>query len=120
MRQRSLRGCWKIGQLPSSCEVRMIDPNTRPPLHKATTLGLTLIVLLLAGNVLVSLWNTELLIENEQRVVHTHKVLTTLEEVLARVTEAETGERGFLVTGDPDYLHSYQTAIDRTEETLQR
>jgi CHASE3 domain sensor protein len=47
-------------------------------------------VLLLVADVLVSQSNTRRLIENEQRVVHTQEALTTLEEVLSRVTGAET------------------------------
>jgi two-component system, LuxR family, sensor kinase FixL len=97
-----------------------MNSNPRRPLRLATTIGLLLIVLLLVGNALVSEWNIDRLVENEHRVVHTQQVLTMLEEVLARVTEAETGERGYLITGDADYLRSYRAAIDRTEETLQR
>src|SRR5205807_1223831 len=39
---------------------------------------------------------------------------------LARVTEAETSERGFLITSDPDYLRTHRTAIDSTWDTFQR
>ncbi len=69
---------------------------------------------------LVSQWNTRRLIDNGHKVAHTQHVLTTLEEVLARVTEAETSERGFLITGNEAYLKSYQLAIARTGETLAR
>src|SRR6516164_6393374 len=98
----------------------MYHSPRRSKLHPATTAGLSLIVLLLLGNVVVSQWNTLRLIENQHRVVHTQEILATLESVLARVTEAETGERGFLITGDEDYLNSYQLAVDRTKETLAR
>jgi len=90
------------------------------PFRKVTAIGLVLIVLLLVLNMFVSQWNTRRLIENEHKVAHTQRVLTTLEEVLARVTEAETSERGYLITGNADYLKPYQTAIARSEETLKR
>ena len=90
------------------------------PVFRQTTLGLGLIVLILVGNLLVSQWNTRRLIENEQRVVYTQTVLNMLEAVLARVTEAETGERGYLITGDTGYLGSYRTAVERTWETLKQ
>jgi PAS domain S-box-containing protein len=83
-----------------------------------TTIGLALIVALLAVNGLVSAWNIERLVENEQRVVDTQKVLTTLEEVLSIVTEAETAERGFLITDDDEYLKPYESAIVRINATL--
>ena len=92
--------------------------NPRQILPRATTVGLGLIVLLFVANVCVSEWNIRRLVDNEQRVIHTHEVLTALEEVLSRVTEAETGERGFLITGDIAYLDSYQGASRRTGETL--
>lgn len=85
-----------------------------------TTIGLALMVALLAVNVLVSEWNINRLVGNEHQVVQTQRVLTTLEEVLSTVTEAETGERGFLITDDPQYLKSYESAIVRIQETLGR
>ena len=88
-------------------------PNT-------TTLGLVLIVALLLVNVLVSEWNIKRLVDNEHRVNHIQKVLTTLEEFLSTVTEAETAERGFLITDDEKYLKSYESAIVRINETLDR
>ncbi len=87
---------------------------------KATTIGLILIAAMLVTNLLISEWNIERLVLNEHRVLHAEEVLTTLETVLFNVTEAETAERGFLITDDRDYLHSYEGAIDRTGETLER
>ena len=97
-----------------------MNSQSRYSFRKATAVGLTLIVLLLIVNMLVSQWNTRRVIENGHKVAHTQRVLTTLEEVLARVTEAETSERGFLITSDDKYLATYQSAINRTGETLER
>jgi PAS domain S-box-containing protein len=97
-----------------------MNERTRRFLPQPAAAGLSLIVLTLVSNLLVSEWNTRRLIENEHRVAHTQKVLTTIEEVLARVTEAETGERGFLITDDLNYLQSYERAADRAYETLRR
>jgi PAS domain S-box-containing protein len=85
---------------------------------QATTVGLALIVVTLVANTFVSEWNTNRLLVNEHRVALTQKVLTTIEEVLLRVTEAETGERGFLITDDDDYLKSYQSAVRRTHRAM--
>jgi two-component system, LuxR family, sensor kinase FixL len=97
-----------------------MNATSSQPFRKVTAIGLVLIVLLLILNMFVSRWNTRRLIENEHKVAHTQRVLTTLEEVLARVTEAETSERGYLITGNSDYLKPYQTALARSEETLTR
>ena len=42
---------------------------------------------------------------------HSSQALATLAEVTTAITEAETGQRGFLLTGDPRYLAPYQRAI---------
>lgn len=89
-------------------------------LPRATTVGLVLIALLLIINVLISEWNIDRLVENEHRVLHTEEVLTTLETVLLNITEAETAERGYLITDDHDYLRTYHAALTRTGETLDR
>jgi CHASE3 domain sensor protein len=44
-------------------------------------------------------------------VEHTHKVLLELETTLSVVKDAETGQRGYLLTGDKRYLEPYQAAI---------
>lgn len=93
--------------------VRKLAPNP-------TMIGLGLIVGLLAVNVVVSAWNIDRLLSNEHRVVRTQEELTALEEVLSAVTEAETAERGFLITDDPEYLASYEAAIVRINATLDR
>src|SRR6476661_1195429 len=86
----------------------------------ATTMGLVLIALLVFVNAVISEWNIDRLVENEHRVVHTQLVLTTLETVLSSVTQAETAERGFLITDNADYLKTFEAAIVRTGETLER
>jgi signal transduction histidine kinase len=45
-------------------------------------------------------------------VEHTHQVIETNEGILARLLDAETGERGFLITGEPSYLEPFQSAAD--------
>ena len=85
----------------------------------APTVGLALFLLLVVVNLIVSQRNIHRLLENEHGVVHTQSVLTTLEEILANVTEAETAERGYLITDDTDYLRSHQSAISATGHALE-
>lgn len=42
---------------------------------------------------------------------HTYQVLTNLENFLSTLKDAETGQRGYLITGSEDYLQPYNTAI---------
>jgi PAS domain S-box-containing protein len=43
-------------------------------------------------------------------VVHTYQVLTELDTLLTLVTDAETGQRGYIITGRKEYLKPYQDA----------
>ena len=52
-------------------------------------------------------------------VGHTHQVLTDLDHLLSLVTEAETAERGYVITADQDYLTTYRAAADRAEQVQQ-
>ena len=42
---------------------------------------------------------------------HTVEVLEVLEEVIANLSDAETGQRGYLLTGDLKYLEPYNSGI---------
>ncbi len=44
-------------------------------------------------------------------VVHTHQVQLKLNEALALLTDAETGQRGYLYTGQEQYLAPYDRAV---------
>ncbi len=55
------------------------------------------------------------LIENDHWVTHTEEVKRTLAHVLAGLVDAETGQRGFLLTGDERFLEPYRTALTDIE-----
>jgi len=48
---------------------------------------------------------------NDELVDHTHQVLASLSKLLSTATDAETGVRGYLLTGDEQYLQPYDSAI---------
>jgi signal transduction histidine kinase len=43
-------------------------------------------------------------------VSHTHQVIETTDQVLTRLVDAETGERGYIITGDTIFLDPYHGA----------
>ena len=53
-------------------------------------------------------------------VEHTHEVRTELERVLSLLTDAETGQRGFLLTGVVSYLEPYKAALASLPAGLDR
>src|SRR5579863_1153534 len=49
---------------------------------------------------------------NAAWVAHTHEVLASSEEVIARLTAAESNQRGYSITGDELFLGPYTEARD--------
>jgi len=43
-----------------------------------------------------------------------------LARVLTRLTDAETGQRGFLLTGDPEYLEPYVAALGAVDSEIEQ
>jgi PAS domain S-box-containing protein len=44
---------------------------------------------------------------------HTHKVLMAIESAVSRLRDAETEQRGFIITGRKEYLSSYNDAVKK-------
>ncbi|MEG4232541.1 CHASE3 domain-containing protein [Microcoleus sp. Pol11C3] len=82
------------------------------------TVGIGMAVALLILNAATSYRNTLKLVENERWVSHTHQVLTELEATLSTLKDAETGQRGYLLTGEERYLEPYHSAIARINEQV--
>lgn len=69
----------------------------------------------------VSYRTTTDLIRNSQREKGSYQVLGYLNELEAELANAETGQRGYLITGQPRYLEPYDNAlkaIDKKYEAL--
>jgi signal transduction histidine kinase len=49
--------------------------------------------------------------EDRELVTHTHAVLEATNATLSAVQDAETGQRGYLLSGDPAYLGPYDAAL---------
>jgi CHASE3 domain sensor protein len=82
------------------------------------TAGIGMVVALLIFNAATSYRNTLKLVENEHWVSHTHRVLTELEATLSTLKDAETGQRGYLLTGEERYLEPYNSAIARINQQV--
>src|SRR5580765_974694 len=69
----------------------------------AVTIGAALLV----GNLLLSTLNTRQLRDESANVAHSSELLLALDNVLSLVKDAETGQRGYVITGKPEYLEPY-------------
>src|SRR5580693_1186687 len=78
--------------------------------------GLAALTLLLMA--LVSYRNANLLIDTEHWVGHTHQVRAELADLLSELKDAETGQRGYIITGDESYLEPYKSALTGLKTTV--
>ncbi len=79
-------------------------------------LGFVVIVVLLLVNGGTSYWNVQRMRNNQQRVTHAYQVLNEIQASLTLATDAETGTRGYIITGKTSYLEPYHLAIERSRE----
>jgi methyl-accepting chemotaxis protein len=78
--------------------------------------GLALVVVLVVGA--VTYGSIRKFNSSADWVRHTHEVLTGLEELMSGMKDAETGERGYIITGEPRYLEPYNAARDLVDQKL--
>jgi len=70
-----------------------------------------LLVALLVVNAAITRHRIDSMVGSENSVAHTVQVRHILTQIELLVTDAETGQRGYLITGDPTYLSPYTDSI---------
>jgi PAS domain S-box-containing protein len=75
-----------------------------------------LAVLVLVG--VVSYRSTVQLVDTTYRVTHTYQVLESLERLMGAAADAETGVRGYVISGAEEFLEPYGAARRETGRTL--
>jgi len=86
------------------------EPRLIRRLPTQTLIGFIFAVLAVALIAVLSYRSFEEQSAAADRVTHTLEVMSQLESVLSVMKDAETGQRGFLLTGDEAYLHPYTQA----------
>jgi two-component system sensor histidine kinase AtoS len=82
------------------------------------TVGFALTLALLVVSAGLSYRNTRQLVDADGMVDHTHRVISLLEAVLSTLKDAETGQRGFIITQEDPYLQPYHEAVERVHDEL--
>jgi PAS domain S-box-containing protein len=77
--------------------------------------GFGLLLVLLVLNAFITRRELGIQIQNQDWVAHSRQVLYDLAQTESLLKDAETGQRGFLYTGDPKYLTPYTQAIGRVQ-----
>ncbi len=107
------RGRWNSGNFSDARSGRMLATLQRR-LLLILTVGLFLTLSVVAYTCRAALGYDRL---NDQ-VQRNHEVKEELSAVLRLVVDAETGQRGYLITDDPVYLEPYQEAISQIDARL--
>ncbi len=79
--------------------------------------GIAFALLLLVDS--VALIGVRRLMRTVHGQVHAYQVLDDLDELLSLLQDAETGQRGFLLTGEEHYLEPYETSLTAVREDFQ-
>ena len=70
------------------------------------------------ANALWGLRNVNALVAAQQAMEKTHETSTAISDLLSTLKDAETGQRGYLLSNDARYLAPYRSAIERLPERL--
>ncbi len=81
--------------------------------------GYGLALLVVGGVGIVAYRSVTELVDSADRVSHTHKVKEALFEVRSALKDAETGQRGFIITGADRYLEPYTAALKVVDRYMQ-
>lgn len=81
---------------------------TTPVLLRSIPVGVVI-----AAGVIATTWTHSLMGSHQQLVVRTFEIVDTTKDVLIGLDDAETGQRGYLLSGDRRYLDPYEKALSR-------
>jgi signal transduction histidine kinase len=110
------RANWPLMEIPSLPIPFMSFPQMKFPVKVTVGFGMALLAF---ASISVFSYRSAVLYDNDRGwVTHTHLVLEGIGTVSSDVTGAETGQRGFLLTGDESYLQSYMLGKNHVGEDL--
>ncbi len=79
---------------------------------------LAVAIVVVTANAWFAFRSIHVLLDNEQWVQHTWQVIYQVERIMGSAKDAETGNRGFLITGDETYLEPYSLALTELPREL--
>ncbi len=87
--------------------------SLRTYLTEAVLLRSIPVGVVIAAGVVATSWTHILLSDHQDLVVHTYVAIDTTKDVLIGLDDAETGQRGYLISGERRYLEPYDKALER-------
>ena len=82
--------------------------------------GFGTVLTILVINAGITYHNIQKAIATSNWVSHTNEVLAALEGTLSTLKDAETGQRGYLITGRENFLQPYNTATKSVNDRVQQ
>lgn len=87
-------------------------------MNARTGLGLAVVILFFLLTGTVSYYNIRVMRDDAANIAQTHDVIASLDELFSTLQDAETSQRGFLLSGAEQYLAPYENAIARVGSNL--
>ena len=84
------------------------------------SVAFTLALLIVGGVGIQSYLGIQRITETNQWVAHSHEVIENLEHALSVLKDAETGQRGFVLTGEDHYLEPYNAAAGEIQKDIDK
>jgi signal transduction histidine kinase/DNA-binding response OmpR family regulator/CHASE3 domain sensor protein len=93
-------------------------PGFRSAAERWATLGLAAVLAFFLISGVIAFLNIQVLQENNRKIVHSHAVLIALDALFSTAQDAETGQRGYLLTKSDRYLEPYENAVENADARL--
>ena len=78
-------------------------------------LGFIAALIFTVANAVISFRSANTLIQNNERVLETQEAIRDVEALISVIKDAETGQRGYLLTRNEEFLAPYNAAVGRVE-----
>lgn len=88
--------------------------------EKKFVIGLILSLIILLMINAVSYWNTKKHIEGRMIIEETLVIMHELENLISVIKDAETGQRGFIITGDWTFLEPYYNGVTAVHKSIKK
>src|ERR1700733_12679661 len=93
-------------------------PRSSLPFPPATLAGLAAAVFAVIAIAFAQSWSANYRSVADERVAHAFQVEEHLTLLLSAMKDTETGERGYVLTGEERYLEPYNNAKERPDAEL--
>ncbi|WP_025761721.1 response regulator [Dyadobacter tibetensis] len=90
-----------------------VSSNSNKDIIPQLKIVFTLSIGLLLASLIASFYSTKQLIKNSELVSHNQEVLLTAESIISFLKDAETGQRGYLLTTDESFLQPYEGSYSK-------